>query len=922
MIPSRTSSAFVCLRCELQYARGRVPRTHARRLPHSKFSTSTIHRDALDELDKATQAPSEENHTAEFSEHPIIRIRRPKGQAEVRERIARLGGLKRLGSDAEILVIRGLEQGSHRSEAAPKPSEPEETPSETDAPSILASLAAEGAVGQDEVNQQLDSLRPKSHCAPDEPNYISEAEFRKLTKVLGEGFTVKQLERYLKARKRMASEEKQGAQELNENPEAGLLSDHHCTKPLPRDVQGRSLWTPGTSPLSERLPIHAGKRKNMNHHTKKRLLVDRILRSLWRTAPLEEVESPGEIELTLKPWQIQLLNLSTTAGGSESGTTSTALDRIANLRKARIEIPKSFSGIRITAPKSNAEYAADDIAGLLKNSAKGSFSLRDWLTGKFLSSRDGLTEVRTMFPKGSLETIERLSGVTIERPINSTLNLNIRGLDKNAVEEAKRSIIRLLPLRDSRTWHLEADLREDGTFLAPVAFRNHLEYQHREVDLGRWTARINRQEKDGKHDIQKASTSDADIQVLQKKVLEAIGRNFEPPPLFHRPPGPQWERYPTNSLSASFGHILFPIGDTLPNPRYSAPVFSSSIPGTSKFLASIENPHYTDNLEYNFVPSPHSRDNKPQRPLLRYPTLSLKIRAQPVPSLRGVTLSFRRHDYDILLPGHATDLRLSVRRDIRLLLPFEDQNIRAFYDAVSENIQSKGKLTAPATLRLGIPTWTLGATWLEGEERDEVEEVTYLFTGISHRQHLNGLWDGYRVAYHTSQEGTLGLNSGRLSLYWDHEASRRSGGDGLMGFVEKAFKMADVLTGLAGDTMPLRQSVPARPRMQKENKVGVQEGLQEAKETAQKGSDKRELGGNDLADSADSAAELPPSVEDAIPAEGVEDPVGTVEGLDTGPHVTAEDVVEDLPEEGSQTGKADSDESTSDKSASVQSSST
>jgi hypothetical protein len=43
----------------------------------------------------------------------------------------------------------------------------------------------------------------------------------------------------------------------------------------------------------------------------KQLLVDRILRDVWKLVPLEEVEAPGEIELSLKPWQLTLLN----AGG-------------------------------------------------------------------------------------------------------------------------------------------------------------------------------------------------------------------------------------------------------------------------------------------------------------------------------------------------------------------------------------------------------------------------------------------------------------------------------------------------------------------------------------------------------------------------------------------------------------------------------
>lgn len=299
MLAPRASSAFVCIRCELKLARPRVPPI-ARRPSHASFSTTTHRRDAFDDLEQKAKAPTPRPRP-NLSEHPLGKIRKRKGKADLREKTAKLTGVKALGKDAEILVLQ--EVGG-----VPKRSDPSEVPQlETSegetASSILASLEAQAAkVGQEEINQQLESLRPKTHTTPGDPHYINQATFRRLTKTLSSGFTVNQLSRYFAVakgvRRSLIKEE--------------VLDDLRRTQGGGKRLITRTQWYPGTTPLSRRLPgVAAVPKGPKSRPLSKPVLVDQILRNAWNIVLLEEIEAPGEIELALKPWQFALLN----AGG-------------------------------------------------------------------------------------------------------------------------------------------------------------------------------------------------------------------------------------------------------------------------------------------------------------------------------------------------------------------------------------------------------------------------------------------------------------------------------------------------------------------------------------------------------------------------------------------------------------------------------
>jgi len=240
----------------------------------------------------------------------LNRLRRKKGGRVIRE-TANLG-VKRLGDDADILVLREIAELTPE-KATESPEEPEKTVSSEapEIPDIVASLQEEGKdVTPEEIYEQIETLRPKNDSGLDEPHYVKQTTFVKLRKTLMNGFTHQQLIAFYSVAKNIRKEKvKQGViNSIKQKPGSGDQD---------RSVE-RSEWQPGTTDITQRLPgvdRHV-KIKRYRKNVSKQLLVDRILRDVWNLMLLEEIESPGELELSLQSWQLALLK----AGGTYIST--------------------------------------------------------------------------------------------------------------------------------------------------------------------------------------------------------------------------------------------------------------------------------------------------------------------------------------------------------------------------------------------------------------------------------------------------------------------------------------------------------------------------------------------------------------------------------------------------------------------------
>lgn len=282
MLAPRVSSAFVCLRCELKLARPRPSALPTQPSPAS-FSTSARRHDGADEAQTVTPSEAAAPETDDARSLRISREYIRKGRV-IRQRRAKLG-MKRMDEEADVLV---LNHAPVRDESEPKQPEVLEPIS---VPDILSSLQQDSAPAtQEDVEKQLESLRP-TRGNPDEPQYVTTADFVKLVAALTRGFTTSQLSGYYSTAKRL----KKGT----------------VYKVVKATVQAtkRSQWHPTTTNIEKRLPgVEAvGGKKQKPKSIRKATLVDKILRDVWKLELLEELEAPGELELRLKEWELKLL---------------------------------------------------------------------------------------------------------------------------------------------------------------------------------------------------------------------------------------------------------------------------------------------------------------------------------------------------------------------------------------------------------------------------------------------------------------------------------------------------------------------------------------------------------------------------------------------------------------------------------------
>ena len=295
MLAPRASNAFVCVRCQLKQLR---PSLHslARRPSQAQFSSTTFRRDAFDEFEQAS-APQRKPPPPKVSAHPLGKLQKRRGKTAVRASTAQLEGVKTLGKDAEILVLREVEDAPMR-RSIPEPEVVQEVSQDTEmsAAKLLESIKEEGGqMTAEEVDQQLDSLRPKTHDYSDEPHYLTLEAFKSLSRALNQGFTAPQLAHYA----------------VNGETVLPKTTPDKQTTP---DDQGKQLvertpWFPGRTPMNRRLPGTSAHQITARQKTKKAPIIDHIVRHKWGVVLLEEIESPGEIELHMTSWQLHLLNV-------------------------------------------------------------------------------------------------------------------------------------------------------------------------------------------------------------------------------------------------------------------------------------------------------------------------------------------------------------------------------------------------------------------------------------------------------------------------------------------------------------------------------------------------------------------------------------------------------------------------------------
>jgi hypothetical protein len=507
----------------------------------------------------------------------------------------------------------------------------------------------------------------------------------------------------------------------------------------------------------------------------------------------------------------------------------TLLDKIRRTRRAKLDIYKPHDILRITADKTTAEYAANDVEEAFQHTQRSRMNLNTYL-GQ-IAKRDIKSDwksdlVSLLYTPKDFDVVSMLTRTSVEAVGKNMLI--IRGFDKTSLEEAKRTLVRFLHLKEpvTRTFDTQKSGTADRTtFLSPVLPEdNFLEYKYRRGDLGRLSMPIIRLTEPESVDFQAEKPAKAPktaFHGLVNRTVATVLRSATDMPLpTHE--SSDWVPEPRYKLSAEFGQVLFPLEDADPSRIVEAArarpfrsPFLPIIPGlTSLFTSpnlSATARLQTPSLQYEFRPDPSYAPEK----LL--PKLSIKMhtgRSGAKATLHKLTLSFQQRIHDVLLPDKASDVRFYRRGSLHFNVKHHnDENVQAWVDAVIKNIESGGRLTAPP-LHLKIPKWTIPGC---SSEEKEMCDARYHFSGIQFRQSVAGNLFGEDISYSTVQSGKLGAKGGALTAhYTGHGDVEVRDESTVKAFVERCFDMADLITDASTQTLPVSRQL--RPRYEKSDR--------------------------------------------------------------------------------------------------------
>jgi hypothetical protein len=403
------------------------------------------------------------------------------------------------------------------------------------------------------------------------------------------------------------------------------------------------------------------------------------------------------------------------------------------------------------------------------------------------------------------------------------------------VEEARRTLVRLLPLKDSTTRTFDTQklgTAKSSSYLLPVFLGKALDHKYRETRLGRMALPIVRlTEPEVADDEAEPAKRPADMpknafQGLMNRTVSTVRLPAVDLKRLEGAPG-NWLPETEYKLSAEFGQVLFPLDHTDPSKAIEAALvqpsrspFSPTFPGLSSLLVS---PDLTatarlkiPSLLYDFLPSPDQPNFESGQ---MFPSLHIQMRTGrngQAASIHKISLGFQSHIHDVLLPDKTADVRFYRTGRLRYRANHKDQNIREWTDAVIANIESGGRLTAPP-LKMDIPKWTIPGFPADAKG---ARTIIYHFSGVQFRQSVTGDLLGEAISYSTVQSGKLGAKGGALTAHYNGYGDTQLQDEvAIKAFVETAFKMVDIITDASTQTQPIsRQIRPRDENSQRKNK--------------------------------------------------------------------------------------------------------
>jgi hypothetical protein len=408
------------------------------------------------------------------------------------------------------------------------------------------------------------------------------------------------------------------------------------------------------------------------------------------------------------------------------------------------------------------------------------------------------------------------------------MQLVIRAFDLQAAEEARRTLLSLLPFKDSTTRTFDTqkvDAEKRSSYLLPIYLEEKsLDYKYRNAELGRLSMPIARltepdtsnEDAEQTKTTEKPAKSPKTLAGLTNRIIATIRRPTSDDSNHNTVN--DWDTEPEYRLSAEFGQVLFPLEEAAPSEVIKAALaqpsrspFLPTFPGLVGLLTSPEMSAkarmQVPSLLYDFIPGPKQPNFEAGQ---EFPSLHVQMRPGidgSKPTMHKLSLGFEHRIHDVLLPDKAADIRFCRYGRLRLSNKHRDKNVQEWAETIFQNIQSGGRLTAPP-LRLEIPKWTIPG--FPADARG-TRSVIYNFSGLQYRQTVAGDLFGTGISYSTVQAGKMGARGGALSAHYNSRYDPLLNDEmTVKSFVKRCLVMVDKITDASTQTQPIARIMAPR----------------------------------------------------------------------------------------------------------------
>jgi hypothetical protein len=772
---ARAVPSSACLRCELrcvlQHLRP-LPSTHRRPYTSQRtFSTVYSRQNANDgEIKSLVKENAGGVYYKRISPNSRIVGKRGRKQRQTSEALA----TNSLGEKSEIVIFRDVLDT--RRKPAEKTKESQDADIEKQdlkglsltAEQIEAAMSSKGqAPDEEDVNKSIEALRPQA------PVIEEKEDFDRLHKVLIDGYSPKQLSRYLSRALGSSSSSTTIVRELEYSHSR---YSNGSKQRLKRTISfTRSRWQPGGTPLDQRRisetlvlpPLPKGM------SGPKARLAQKIVRVAWGILIKEDAQKMGELEMEMTPWAIALF-FDTNRG--DRPTHEFLIEPAMLLKRSEIRPYRPDNIIRITARRQDAQDIATQLENKVLLMGKQVVDLDPILKSSGITVRRGQATLQH-FRKQDIDEISQKTQAVFMQESNG--NIGIYSFKQSDRLTARRLLLSLLdlPSRNVKSMVLEQQTKESQASLAlvPVFPDRGVHFRDRSKMLARVTMPVRKQLPTCSSDMSSYDQAEGMSRDIASFVAEVDEQNQgATTSATERPSDPSlyWAGRPfttpdfwwvhlglllRESTSNTSGQLMQdqPVDGGQPGNKKKS-VFLAQVPGFETLLSYFEPHRNVRPSVEGFEPSPGSIARKSTivahftpnpftaygaRALKLFPKLELTMRRRSdgesgeddlkIEGLQGI---IEEHHVDIPLSGQAIDVRLSrnVAAYANLAAVLADPQIQQFVKTLKESMKSTSKTFLQGTTEVMIKT----PGWMT-EKNDAVRQaqsdskpeilVSYLF---------------------------------------------------------------------------------------------------------------------------------------------------------------------------------------------------